>query len=89
LVFNHKYVDEDSEGWRTLKRALTELGVSDCGYLGLEEDFNDLMRETGFSRYEVDVLEEVVGEADRDVESGPIFPYPNEPMQKVLVRGWK
>ena len=89
FTFDHKYVDEDSKGWRTLKEALVDLGVENCSYHGLQRDFNTLMQSINFSKYEIDVLKEIIGDADRDADSGPIFPYPNEPMQKLLVRAWK
>lgn len=89
FIFTHMYVDEDSEGWRTVKGVLGKLGMEDCGHLGLQNDFNALMQSANFSKYTVDVLREVIGAADRDVKSGPIFPYPNELQQELLIRAWK
>jgi SAM-dependent methyltransferase len=89
FIFNHHYVGEESKGWRILKESLMKRGVECHGYLGLERNFVALMQSVGFTRYKVQVVEEVIGDPDRDVESGPIFPYPNELMIKLLVRAWK
>lgn len=89
FIFNHMYVGEDSNGWRILQEILKKQGVENCGYLGLEKAFHALMKDINFSTYKVDVIEEKIGEAERDIESGPIFPYPNELQRKLLVRAWK
>ena len=89
FVFTHMFVDEDSEGWRILNEVLAKYGTTDHGYLGLQNDFDNLMGRIGFSKYDVSIVKEVIGDPNRDTESGPIFPYPNERMQNVLVKAWK
>lgn len=89
FTFTHTYVDEDSEGWRLLSAYMREQGITDFGFLGIESEFLALLDRTGFRGYEVTVTKEVVGEADRDVEGGPLFPYPNERMIELLVRATK
>lgn len=89
FIFNHLCVGEESKGWRTLKESLMKRGVEYHNNLILEQNFETLMRSVGFAQYKIQVVEEVIGDPDRDVESGPIFPYPNEPMMKLLVRAWK
>ena len=89
FTFTHMYVDEDSEGWRLLSAYMREQGAEDCGFLGIERHFVALMDRTGFREYEVQVAGEVVGEPGRDVEGGPLFPYPGERMTELLVRALK
>lgn len=86
FTFTHMYVDEDSEGWHLLNAYMREQGVEAFGFLGLESAFLALMDRAGFSDYEVRVTGEVVGEPDRDVEQGPLFPFPNEPVIVLLVK---
>ena len=88
FIFSHLYVREDSEGWRTLGAGMAELGIADYGFLGLEQDFVRLMERSGFRRYEIEVSREVIGDPNRDTESGPLFPYPNEPLRELLVKAW-
>ena len=90
MALNLKFVDEDSEGWRRMLRGLTESGVSgDVGFLGMEDDVTSLVESLNLTSHSIEVLSEVIGDPDRDVEAGPIFPYPNERLQEVLVAGMK
>jgi SAM-dependent methyltransferase len=86
FTFTHSYVDEDSEGWHLLGAYMREQGVEDFGFLGIERDFLALVDRVGFREYQVQVTAEVVGEPGRDVEAGPLFPYPNERMTELLIR---
>jgi len=89
FTFTHMYVDEDSEGWRLLSAYMREQGIKEFGFLGIERDFCALMDRAGFGEYKVQVTGEVVGEPDRDVEGGPLFPYPNERVIELLIRAGK
>jgi hypothetical protein len=71
-------------------RELTPLeGVQDFAFLGIERDFRALIEGAGFANYQIEVTGEVVGDPDRDVEQGPLFPYPNERVTAVVVRAVK
>ena len=89
FVFNHNYVEEDSEGWRAWSDRIRQLGVEEFGFLGIERDFVALMDSIGFHKYSIQVTKEVIGDPGRDVESGPLFPYPNEYMAELLVKAVK
>ena len=89
FTFTHMYVDEDSEGWRLLSAYMREQGIEEFGFLGIERDLLALMDCAGFGEYEVQVTGEVVGEPDRDVEGGPLFPYPDERVIELLIRAVK
>lgn len=89
FAFTHMYLDEDSEGWRQLSAYMRGQGLEDFGFLGIERDFLALMNRVGFCEYEVQVTGEVVGEPERDVQGGPLFPYPNERMTELLIRATK
>lgn len=87
--FTHMYVDEDSEGWRLLSAYFREQDIEEYGFLGIERDLLALMDRAGFDEYEVQVTGESVGEPDRDVEGGPLFPFPNERAIELLIRAVK
>jgi ubiquinone/menaquinone biosynthesis C-methylase UbiE len=89
FTFTHMYVDEDSEGWRLLSAYVREQGIEEFGFLGLERGLLALMDRAGFREYEIQVIKEVVGEPDRDVEGGPLFPFPNERAIELLVKAIK
>jgi len=46
----------------------------DFGFLGIERDFVRLMNSIGFRDYSIQVTKEVIGDPERDTESGPLFP---------------
>jgi len=83
--FTHMYVDQDSEGWRLLSAYLHKQGVQDFGFLGIEREFRAMLDRAGFQTYDVQVIEEVVGDPERDVEQGSLFPYPGERMTNLIV----
>jgi ubiquinone/menaquinone biosynthesis C-methylase UbiE len=89
FTFTHSYVDEDSEGWRLLSGYMQEQGVEDYGFLGVERDFVTLMDRVDFCVYEIGVTGEVVGDPRRDIDQGPLFPYPNERMIELLIKAVK
>jgi hypothetical protein len=89
FVFDHLYVKEDSEGWRALSGHMRQVGVEGFGFLGIERDFVALMDSIGFHKYSIQVTNEVIGDPGRDVESGPLFPYPNEYVAVLLVKAVK
>jgi ubiquinone/menaquinone biosynthesis C-methylase UbiE len=85
FIFTHMYVDEHSEGWRLLSGYMREQGIADFGFLGIESEFRGMLDRAGFHAYEVEVIDEVVGDIGRDVEQGSLFPYPGERMTELLV----
>ena len=89
FVFDHTYVKEDSEGWRAVSDRMRQVGVEGFGFLGIQRDFVALMDSIGFHKYSIQVTKEVIGDPGKDVESGPLFPYPNEYMAELLVKAVK
>ncbi|MCL5999712.1 MAG: class I SAM-dependent methyltransferase [Chloroflexi bacterium] len=89
FVFNHMYVAEDSKGWGVLKDDMLQNGKDHFGFLGLEKDFVALVDSIGFRNRTIQVTNEVIGDPDRDIEQGPIFPYPNEHLTEIVVKAVK
>jgi ubiquinone/menaquinone biosynthesis C-methylase UbiE len=89
FTFTHMYVDEGSDGWRLLSAYMREQGLKEFGFLGIERELMALLERVGFCEYQVRVTAEVVGAPDRDIENGPLFPYPNERMTELLIRAAK
>lgn len=88
VLFSHQFVEQDSEGWRVLTELMQEMGKRDFGYLGLEREFLAMMRRSPFDGCTVEVTRELVGDPDRDLSTG-ILPYPNEPLQEVVITAVK
>ena len=88
FAFNHKSVAEESQGWQACDREMRQMGATDYRFLALRADFEEMMDSSGFAGYQIVVTGETVGEADRDWESGPTFPFPNEPMTEFMVTAW-
>ena len=90
FTFTHMYVDEGSEGWRVMSSLLRRAGVKeDVRYLGMAPSFAAPMACTGFRSYDIRVTNGVMGEPERDVEAGPLFPYPGERLTEIVVKAVK
>jgi SAM-dependent methyltransferase len=84
FAMSHFFVGERSRGWERFEEALLSLGEQTSGYVSSERQFGSLLNSPEI-RHTIDETESVVGDPDRDIEAGPIFPYPNESMKKVIV----
>ena len=89
FAFNHIAVPEGSRGWQAFEQGMRQMGATDYRFAALRNDFEEMMKASGFCGYEIKTISETVGEANRDWEAGPTFPFPNEPMVEMLITAWK